>query len=248
MTALIVWGLSAVAVLQPHQRGMVLRFGEHRASGRRARSALQAALADRDGLRFPSTRSGERTARSWRAAARRRASRVLNLGTPPPGGEGPILWTNDHATEEIIRGRAGVRGARRAANKRDVAIVAAELPDALRGLGCAEGSIDSRRPRSRDAVAPRRGPARGDAVPGGASTLDDLLGPRRRARSPRRLRVEINGGVRRRSMRASRSSSSGSRASTRPARWRRTTRASIKAEQNVLAKPGLGQGRRDPRH
>ncbi len=187
MTALIVWALSAVVVLQPHQRGMVLRFGSI------AREDIGPGLHFK--LPWPIERveipeylergtDGTVIARSRTTTG----ARVINLGTPPPGGAGPILWTNDHATEEIYTvvqasARGGTEG------KRDVAIVAAEIP-----MHFVVSSVDkfdrlAASPDTREQILKAVGQREAMRYLAGMA-LEDLLGPRR-VEISEALRIEI---------------------------------------------------------
>lgn len=187
LTVLIVWGLSAVAVVRPHQRGMVLRFGEV------VRADVGPGLHFKlpwpiETLEIPTYE--ERTA-DGKTTTRGRTTtgiRVLALGTPPPTGTGPILWSNEHASEEIytiVQPSRDVGGGA----KRDVAMVAAEIPlhyvvtdvEKFERLAATEVRSDLLRAvGQREAMRYMAG-----------LTVDDLLGPDRR-RISEGLRREIS--------------------------------------------------------
>lgn len=185
LTAIIVWGLSAIAVVQPHQRGMVLRFGE----------IVRADVGPGIHFKLPwpieTVDIPEFVERSidGRVISRGRTTtgvRVLALGTPPPSGDGPILWSNEHASEETyaIVQASSARGA-----TRDIALVAAELP--LHYVVSDVQKFDRfAAPVARDELL--RAVGQREAMRElAALTIDDLLGPRR-AEISERLRVRIN--------------------------------------------------------
>ena len=127
VVVVIVWGLSALAVLQPHERGMVVRFGEI------VRKDLGPGLHFKapwpiDRVIVPA--SIERDAESGRERIERTVTgvRVAQLGTSSPDDEtGPILWTTAHARSEvfnIIQSSA----ARGAGGPQDLALLAVEVP------------------------------------------------------------------------------------------------------------------------
>lgn len=186
MTALIVWGLSAIVVLQPHQRGMVLRFG----------SVAKADIGP--GLHFKLPWPIERVevpehqerGPDGKIATRSRTTtgaRVIDLGTPPPGGEGPILWTNDHATEEVYA-VVQASGRTSGSSKRDVAIVAAEIPMHF-VVSDVEKFDRLAAPDTREQLLRAVGQREAMRYLAGVA-LEDLLGPRR-VEISEALRVEI---------------------------------------------------------
>lgn len=186
LTALIVWGLSAVAVVQPHQRGMVLRFGEIvRADvGPGIHFKLPWPIETVDIPEFVERGIDGRVVSRGRTTT---GIRVLALGTPPPSGDGPILWSNEHASEETyaIVQASSARGA-----TRDIALVAAELP--LHYVVSDVQKFDRfAAPVARDELL--RAVGQREAMRElAAMTIDDLLGPRR-AEISERLRARING-------------------------------------------------------
>ncbi|MFG0327296.1 MAG: SPFH domain-containing protein [Phycisphaerales bacterium JB037] len=136
MVALVVgWLMTSFAVVQPHQRGVMLRFGR---------------IIDGDvgpGFHFKAPWPIDRivspefieTDQRGRVIGRTRTAtgvRVLQLGTAPPSRPGPILWTNEHAAEEffsIVHAGAAARsageltaGSGEAEN--DLSLVAVEVP------------------------------------------------------------------------------------------------------------------------
>lgn len=99
--AIITWGLSSFAVLAPDQQGMVLRFG------RIVRDDLGPGLhikapwpIDRVVIPEVTDRTEDSQIRTIGRSAR--GVRTLQLSSPPAPGDGPILWTNEHASEEVF--------------------------------------------------------------------------------------------------------------------------------------------------
>lgn len=134
---LVVWLLSAVAVVQPHQRSMILRFG----------GVVHADVAPGWRLKWPWPIETLYTPEYFKRDAKGRLEiadytvtglRTIELGTSPPATTEPILWTNDHAGEEVYQlvrtgqiGAAGIKAAASPATKADLSdlsIIAAEIP------------------------------------------------------------------------------------------------------------------------
>ncbi len=98
----IVWGLSALAVLQPHERGMVLRFGEI------VREDVGPGLHLKmpwpiDRVVVPASIELDRETNTTRVERTATGVRTAQLGTPgPDAGNKPILWTSAHSRNEIF--------------------------------------------------------------------------------------------------------------------------------------------------
>ena len=102
---LVAWGMTALVVIEPHQRALVLSFGEP--------SAPIFSFGDREGdeigpglhvvLPWPMTEVYVPVAASGDHHAVRTATgvRVLRLGTNPPKADDDILWTNEHTVQEV---------------------------------------------------------------------------------------------------------------------------------------------------
>jgi modulator of FtsH protease HflK len=131
---LVLWGMTALAVVRPHERAMILRFGE-----------LNKILEPGLHLKFPwpidrvevpeyvvRNAKGEVTFSSPTVTG----VRTLDIGGPPPDSTKPILWTNDHAQEMLFVVQPGEVGApaeaaeapARSKSGMDVAVLAAEVP------------------------------------------------------------------------------------------------------------------------
>lgn len=123
----VVWGLSIFTVVGPDQRGMVLRFGNP------VREDIGPGLHIKWPWPVEHVVIPELTDRTEAGDVRiigRTATgvRTLQLATPPaPAGNEPILWTNEHAKEEvfnIVQPSLSEGGGA----SRDVALVAMEVP------------------------------------------------------------------------------------------------------------------------
>lgn len=96
----IVWGMTALVVIEPHQRALILRFGIVE------RANVQPGLHLKwpwpiGSVYIPTTTEVV----DGREIETRTATgvREMNLGTNPPrDGDGPILWTEEHTFEEIF--------------------------------------------------------------------------------------------------------------------------------------------------
>lgn len=101
MGFLIVWALSCIVVVKPHQRGMILKFGavsrEDVGPGWHFKWPWPI-----ESLYIPeyvTLVNGRPTVTDLTVTG----MRSIDLGTPPPATKEPILWTNDHAGEEIYQ-------------------------------------------------------------------------------------------------------------------------------------------------
>lgn len=126
--ALVMWLLSCLAVLQPHQQGSILRFG------RPVRENIGPGLHFK--LPWPIDRvyvpeyvvtdlKGSKKVTDLTATG----IRTINLGTSPPGTREPLLWTNDHVGTEIYQLiQAGNGDRQRGDGLGDVELVSLEVP------------------------------------------------------------------------------------------------------------------------
>ena len=128
---LVVWLLSSVTVVRPHQRALIMRFGD----------VVREDVAPGVHFKWPwpietvyIPEYFTRAASNGRLTVTDRTVtglRTIQLGTPPPGNNEPILWTNDHGGEEIYQlvrtgGRLGGDGG--AADLSDLSMLSAEIP------------------------------------------------------------------------------------------------------------------------
>ncbi len=130
---LVVWVLSAVAVIRPHQRGLILRFGK--VINDNVEPGVHFKLPwPIDEVYIP-----EYYSRGWNGTKMVSdytvtGLRTIELGTAPPATKDPILWTNDHAGEEIfqlVRTSAALISANSTgdqADLSDLSVLSAELP------------------------------------------------------------------------------------------------------------------------
>lgn len=98
----IVWGLSALAVLQPHERGMVLRFGEI------VREDIGPGLHLKmpwpiDRVVVPASLETDPVTNKVHEEHTTTGVRTAELGTAgPDAGDSAILWTTSHARNEVF--------------------------------------------------------------------------------------------------------------------------------------------------
>jgi regulator of protease activity HflC (stomatin/prohibitin superfamily) len=100
---LIVWGLSCLVVVQPHQRAMILRFGRpisDKDVGPGAHFKLPWPL---ETVYVPEYFSRDDKGHLVVTDHTATGVRSLDLGTTAPGTKEPILWTNEHAGEEVFQ-------------------------------------------------------------------------------------------------------------------------------------------------
>jgi regulator of protease activity HflC (stomatin/prohibitin superfamily) len=98
---LAMWGLSSLAVLQPHQTGMILRFG------RPVRTNIGPGLHVKlpwpiETVYVPEYFSRDSKGRVEVTDYTSTGVRTLQLATAPPANKDAILWTNDHVGEEVF--------------------------------------------------------------------------------------------------------------------------------------------------
>lgn len=98
----VMWGLTSLAVIQPHQRGMILRFG------RVARADVGPGLHFKlpwpiDRVYVPEYLARTTTGRFEVKDRTTTGVRTLQLATDPPGSARPILWTGEHVGTEVFQ-------------------------------------------------------------------------------------------------------------------------------------------------
>jgi len=130
----VLWLLSCMAVVQPHERGLVLRFG--RVVQDNVGPGLHFKLPwPIDRVEIPAdTRKNER-GRVEVIGYTATGVRTVNLGTLPPADDKKaILWTNEHARDEVYQivqaspGDAAQDASSSGDGTRDLAMVSAEIP------------------------------------------------------------------------------------------------------------------------
>lgn len=129
--AAVLWLLTAVTVIRPHQSAIVLRWGSvHREIG----PGLHLKMPwPAESVLIPQYATRDESGRVTGVMRTTTGIRTINLGTPPSAATGPILWTNEHARDEVYQivqpSRAEANVPRAAVgNVRDLALVALELP------------------------------------------------------------------------------------------------------------------------
>lgn len=109
---LLMWGMSCFAVVEPHERGLLIQKGElvrELDSGLTIKMPWPLARVEK----FPA-----------------RAVNEIVIGDPSPMEDGPILWTNQHAGDEsmfLIQPTPGV-DVERASEQVDYALIVAQFP------------------------------------------------------------------------------------------------------------------------
>lgn len=95
---LVLWGMTAMVVVLPHQAGLVLRHGRVvREIGPGLHFKLPWPI---DRVLMPEYTAKGADGQPVYRAATVTGVRTLNVGSLPPPGFGPILWTSDHALGE----------------------------------------------------------------------------------------------------------------------------------------------------
>jgi len=130
--ALVMWGLSCFTVILPYQRAMVLRFG------RPVMNDVGPGLLVKwpwpiDQVVIPVEILRDDQGRPIGTAETTTGLRELSLATQAPTGVGAILWTNDHAREEVYQlvrpsGTNGILPVDPAAAARDLSVLSLEIP------------------------------------------------------------------------------------------------------------------------
>lgn len=124
----LTWLLSSMAVVKPHQRGMILRFGTP------TRADLGPGLHFKmpwpiESLYIPEYYSRDTRGRNVVTDRTVTGIRTIQLATQPPATTEPLLWTNDHLGEEIFQYvRSGTGSKSESGELADLAMVSVELP------------------------------------------------------------------------------------------------------------------------
>lgn len=135
----VIWAMTLFAVVQPDQRGMILRFG------RIIKPDVGPGLHVKapwpiDRLMIPEYRLKDAKLGKSRTIRTTTGVRTIQLGTLPPANKGPVLWTNEHATQErymLVQPTPSTRAIRVAANEhgaeagkqiRDYGLVSVGIP------------------------------------------------------------------------------------------------------------------------
>jgi len=124
----VTWGLSSMAVLQPHQKGTILRFGEpvrenigpglHFKLPWPIETVYVPEYIERD------TKTGRMKVKDLTATG----VRTLELGTSAPATDEPLMWTNDHVGIEVFQLVQSGSGAPMVEGVTDLSLVSIEVP------------------------------------------------------------------------------------------------------------------------
>jgi regulator of protease activity HflC (stomatin/prohibitin superfamily) len=124
----VTWGLSSMAVLQPHQKGTILRFGKpvrenigpglHFKMPWPIETVYVPEYIERD------TKTGRMKTKDLTATG----VRTLELGTSAPATTEPLMWTNDHVGVEVFQLVQSGSGAAIAGGVTDLSLVSIEVP------------------------------------------------------------------------------------------------------------------------
>lgn len=132
VAVIALWGMSSLAVIRPHERGMVLRFGEFS-------RIIEPGLSFKwpwpiETVEVPLHIRKDIQGRTEFVSRTVTGIRTLDIGKHAQTGDGPILWTNEHLGGEeyffiVQPERREVTGAASTTNGGgDVALLAVELP------------------------------------------------------------------------------------------------------------------------
>jgi regulator of protease activity HflC (stomatin/prohibitin superfamily) len=179
---LVIWGLSCLVVVQPHQRAIVLRFGRPVGEGDIGPGAHFKWPWPIETVYVPEYFTRDSKGQLEITDRTATGVRTLDLGTSAPGTKEPILWTNEHAGEEVfqfVHASAVDQRQSGQGDLADLAMVSVELP-----MQYAVKNV-----RLYDELAPPE--FRDDLLKAAAKrattlymqqiTLDDILGARRTA-------------------------------------------------------------------
>lgn len=126
----LLWLLSSVAIVRPHQSGMILRFGEVVRAEVGPGFHLKAPWPV-DVLVMPEYVEPDDKGRRRVTDLTATGLRTLQLGTSPPGSNEAVLWTNVHGGEEVfqfVRTSARPGEGAGSGDFADVSMVSVELP------------------------------------------------------------------------------------------------------------------------
>ncbi len=179
---LIIWGLSCLVIVQPHQRAIVLRFGKPVGEGDIGPGAHFKLPWPMESVYVPEYFTRDAKGHMEVTDHTTTGVRTLDLGTTTPGTKDPILWTNEHAGQEIfqfVRASGVDQGQAGSGDLADMAMVSVEMP-----LQYAVSDVklfdELARPESRDDLLKSEA-KRVITLYMQQTTLDDVLGERRMA-------------------------------------------------------------------
>ncbi|MBX3390461.1 MAG: hypothetical protein KF691_13510 [Phycisphaeraceae bacterium] len=179
--ALVLWGLSCFTVVLPYQRAMVLRFGKP------VMNDVGPGLLIKwpwpiDQVVIPVEILRNEKGEEIGTAETTTGLREISLATQAPTGSGAILWTNDHAREEVYQlvrpsGSAGLQSAESTGAARDLSVLSLEIP-LVYSISNVELFEELGAPSVRDDLL--RATAQREIIRYMATlSVDDILGPKR---------------------------------------------------------------------
>lgn len=134
----LLWAMTSLVVVQPHQRGMILRFG--RPVQHDVGPGLHLKMPwPIDRLSIPAYTEIDPKTKARTTTYTATGVRTIDAGTNPPTGpkDQPILWTTEHTADEIFTivqpastsaGTRGGQGGSGESTETDLALVAVEVP------------------------------------------------------------------------------------------------------------------------
>lgn len=126
----VLWGMTTMAVIRPHEKGMVLRFGEYSRTIEPGLNIKYPWPIER--VEVPVYTRRDIQGRTQLISRTVTGVRTLDVGKHPQTGPNPILWTNEHLGEEVLfvvqpdRRRGRTAEAQEAGG--DLALLAVEIP------------------------------------------------------------------------------------------------------------------------
>lgn len=128
--AVVMWSFTTIAVLQPHQSGTVLRFGQpvRENIGPGWHWKLPWPI---ETVYIPEYIKTDERGRKVVGDLTATGIRTVQLGTSPPGTAEPLLWTNDHLGDEVFQlVSSGLTVGQESESKglTDFAMVSVEIP------------------------------------------------------------------------------------------------------------------------
>jgi modulator of FtsH protease HflK len=128
---LVIWGLSCLVVIQPHQRAIIMRFGAPVGEGDIGPGAHFKLPWPIETVYVPEYYSRDPRGRMEVTDYTATGVRTIDLGTTAPGTKEPILWTNEHAGEEVfqfVHASAVDQPQGQGGDLADLAMVSVEMP------------------------------------------------------------------------------------------------------------------------
>lgn len=123
---LVLWAMSGLAVVRPHEKGMVLRYGKF---VRVIEPGLNFKLPwPIETVEVPAYTKKDAQGKVQFASQTVTGVRTLDLGSMPPDPEKAVLWTNEHNAEVFFLVQPWSEDEGGTGKTRDLSILAAEIP------------------------------------------------------------------------------------------------------------------------